>query len=146
MEIHYTGNFLPWHRWFTWSYEKALRDECGYNGYQPVCPQIFLMSMYTADDTISTGIGPNTLPLPKTRRYSTAAPPAWEAMARASSTMDLSLSLLMESTFFHCRPELEAVSSRPDHLLTCQSTWDQSEDLMAQHLARMADWDIIHAG
>jgi hypothetical protein len=37
LEIHYTGNFLPWHRWFTWSYENALRSECGYKGYQPVC-------------------------------------------------------------------------------------------------------------
>ena len=36
LEIHYTGNFLPWHRWFTWSYENALRSECGYKGYQPV--------------------------------------------------------------------------------------------------------------
>jgi tyrosinase len=36
LDIHFTGNFLPWHRWFTYSYEKALRDECGYKGYQPV--------------------------------------------------------------------------------------------------------------
>ncbi|KAM0715186.1 hypothetical protein Q7P37_009651 [Cladosporium fusiforme] len=33
--IHFTGNFLPFHRWFTHSYEKALREECGYEGYQP---------------------------------------------------------------------------------------------------------------
>ncbi|KAH7311288.1 hypothetical protein B0I35DRAFT_437840 [Stachybotrys elegans] len=33
--IHFTGNFLPWHRWFVYQYEKALRDECGYQGYQP---------------------------------------------------------------------------------------------------------------
>ena len=37
MEIHYTGNFLSWHRYFTWLYEKALREECGYTGTQPVC-------------------------------------------------------------------------------------------------------------
>lgn len=36
LQIHYTGNFQPWHRFFTWSYEKALREECGYKGYQPV--------------------------------------------------------------------------------------------------------------
>jgi len=35
MEIHYTGNFLSWHRYFTWLYEKALREECGYTGSQP---------------------------------------------------------------------------------------------------------------
>jgi tyrosinase len=33
--IHYTGNFLGWHRYFTWQYEQALRNECGYKGYQP---------------------------------------------------------------------------------------------------------------
>ncbi|KAM7210980.1 hypothetical protein V8F06_013636 [Rhypophila decipiens] len=35
MEIHYTGNFLSWHRYFTWLYEEALRNECGYKGAQP---------------------------------------------------------------------------------------------------------------
>ncbi|CAG7565237.1 unnamed protein product [Fusarium equiseti] len=34
-EIHYTGNFLSWHRYFTWLYEEALRNECGYKGTQP---------------------------------------------------------------------------------------------------------------
>ncbi|KAK6437493.1 hypothetical protein LTR95_006310 [Oleoguttula sp. CCFEE 5521] len=33
--IHATGNFLSWHRYFTWAYETALRNECGYQGYQP---------------------------------------------------------------------------------------------------------------
>ncbi|KAI1426985.1 hypothetical protein F5Y12DRAFT_223882 [Xylaria sp. FL1777] len=35
LSIHGTGNFLTWHRYFTWSYETALRNECGYTGYQP---------------------------------------------------------------------------------------------------------------
>ncbi|OIW22959.1 Di-copper centre-containing protein [Coniochaeta ligniaria NRRL 30616] len=33
--IHGTANFLSWHRFFTWTYEQALRNECGYTGYQP---------------------------------------------------------------------------------------------------------------
>jgi len=33
--IHGTANFLSWHRYFTWSFEQALRNECGYTGYQP---------------------------------------------------------------------------------------------------------------
>ncbi|KAH6450176.1 hypothetical protein HBI57_187410 [Parastagonospora nodorum] len=33
--IHNTGNFLPWHRWFTYAYEQTLRNECGYKGYHP---------------------------------------------------------------------------------------------------------------
>lgn len=28
--IHGTGSFLSWHRYFTWTYEQALRTECGY--------------------------------------------------------------------------------------------------------------------
>lgn len=36
LSIHYTGNFLSWHRYFTWLYEEALREECGYTGTQPV--------------------------------------------------------------------------------------------------------------
>ncbi|KAF8966549.1 hypothetical protein BDZ97DRAFT_1756424 [Flammula alnicola] len=34
--IHYVGNFLPWHRYFTAVYEKALREECGYSGAHPL--------------------------------------------------------------------------------------------------------------
>ncbi|KAF4452131.1 hypothetical protein F53441_4968 [Fusarium austroafricanum] len=33
--IHGTGNFFTWHRYYTWAYEKALQDECGYKGTQP---------------------------------------------------------------------------------------------------------------
>lgn len=33
--IHNTANFLTWHRYFTWAFEQALRNECGYTGYQP---------------------------------------------------------------------------------------------------------------
>jgi tyrosinase len=29
------GTFLAWHRYFTWQYEQALRNECGYRGSQP---------------------------------------------------------------------------------------------------------------
>ncbi|KAL2268832.1 hypothetical protein VTJ83DRAFT_3678 [Remersonia thermophila] len=35
MTIHGTGNFLSWHRYYTWAFEQALRNECGYNGTQP---------------------------------------------------------------------------------------------------------------
>ncbi|KAK6067544.1 hypothetical protein SCUP234_11542 [Seiridium cupressi] len=33
--IHACGAFLSWHRYFTWTFEQALRDECGYTGYLP---------------------------------------------------------------------------------------------------------------
>lgn len=32
---HFTGLFLPWHRWFLTAFETALRNECGYTGYLP---------------------------------------------------------------------------------------------------------------
>ncbi|KAI1385398.1 Di-copper centre-containing protein [Hypoxylon trugodes] len=35
LNIHYSGTFLAWHRWFTWTYEQALKNECGYTGSQP---------------------------------------------------------------------------------------------------------------
>jgi len=35
LTIHGTGNFLSWHRYYTWSFEQALKAECGYKGTQP---------------------------------------------------------------------------------------------------------------
>lgn len=35
LTVHESGKFLSWHRYFVYGYEKALREECGYNGYQP---------------------------------------------------------------------------------------------------------------
>ncbi|KAF8602085.1 Di-copper centre-containing protein [Ceratobasidium sp. AG-I] len=32
---HFTGLFLPWHRWYLRAFENALRDECEYPGYLP---------------------------------------------------------------------------------------------------------------
>lgn len=36
LTIHYTANFLAWHRYFMWLYEQALKQECGYTGVSPV--------------------------------------------------------------------------------------------------------------
>ncbi|PSN60538.1 Di-copper centre-containing protein [Corynespora cassiicola Philippines] len=33
--IHWVGHFILWHRYFVATFEKALRDECGYTGGQP---------------------------------------------------------------------------------------------------------------
>ncbi|KAL2863121.1 tyrosinase family protein [Aspergillus lucknowensis] len=33
--IHWVGHFALWHRYFVATYEKALREECGYTGAQP---------------------------------------------------------------------------------------------------------------
>jgi tyrosinase len=34
-KVHGTGSFFAWHRHLVWLYETALREECGYSGYQP---------------------------------------------------------------------------------------------------------------
>lgn len=36
---HTKAHLFPAHRLFIWAYEKALREECGYTGYQPVSLQ-----------------------------------------------------------------------------------------------------------
>jgi tyrosinase len=33
--VHFTGTFLPWHRYVLWVYESTLRDECGWDMGQP---------------------------------------------------------------------------------------------------------------
>jgi hypothetical protein len=36
--LHSPINLFAAHRYFIYIYEKALREECGYQGYQPVSP------------------------------------------------------------------------------------------------------------
>jgi hypothetical protein len=111
LDIHFTGNFLPWHRWFTYSYEKALRDECGYRGYQPVrLPSQCHKTIWETNSLISTGTGRNTLLRLKTLPYSTAALPALVATAKASSTKALFSWLRMESALYQFHLELEVAS------------------------------------
>ncbi|KAH9986888.1 Di-copper centre-containing protein [Russula compacta] len=33
--IHFTGLFLPWHRWFVHVFEESLKSKCGYTGASP---------------------------------------------------------------------------------------------------------------
>ncbi|KAF7349069.1 Di-copper centre-containing protein [Mycena venus] len=33
--IHFTGLFLPWHRWYVAVYESALKSRCGFTGTSP---------------------------------------------------------------------------------------------------------------
>ncbi|CAE6450660.1 unnamed protein product [Rhizoctonia solani] len=34
-QIHYTGFFLPWHRWYTNQHVTQLKKQCGYKGVMP---------------------------------------------------------------------------------------------------------------
>lgn len=52
------GNFLSWHRYFTFAYEQALIKECGYNGTQPVSLTSTFISgikMLMSDNSTGTG-------------------------------------------------------------------------------------------
>ncbi|KAI5861276.1 hypothetical protein GGS23DRAFT_160792 [Durotheca rogersii] len=33
--VHWVGHFLPWHRYYLWKFEQALRKECSYGGSLP---------------------------------------------------------------------------------------------------------------
>jgi tyrosinase len=33
--IHWTGHFLPWHRWYIHVFEKSLKEKCGFTGVSP---------------------------------------------------------------------------------------------------------------
>ncbi|KAK7046422.1 hypothetical protein R3P38DRAFT_3307777 [Favolaschia claudopus] len=35
LQIHFTGLFLPWHRWYVAVYESALKERCGFKGVSP---------------------------------------------------------------------------------------------------------------
>jgi tyrosinase len=63
LEIHGTGNFLTWHRYFVWAYENALKKECNYKGAQPYWnyfahqDDISKSPVYDGSDTSMSGDG-----------------------------------------------------------------------------------------
>lgn len=60
-DIHWVGHFILWHRYFVATYEKALRDECGYLGGQPYVQRIFgLIDCSVIDLLAGIGIGRRT--------------------------------------------------------------------------------------
>ena len=40
-QLHDNLHLFAAHKYYTWVYEQALRNECNYTGYQPVCPLAF---------------------------------------------------------------------------------------------------------
>lgn len=122
LSIHLTGNFLPWHRWLIHEYERALREECGYKGYQPVCipcmKRGYLNRAFT-DTRNSTGTGPNIPQRQKNLPSSTVILIAWVGMETLSLTTDVSashrkISLSLDSGC-GCLPALEAALLPQDH-------------------------------
>ncbi|KAI0291784.1 Di-copper centre-containing protein [Multifurca ochricompacta] len=60
--IHFTGLFLPWHRWYVHVYEQALKSKCGYTGASPYwnwtidAPDFFESSFWKDSNPLS-GLG-----------------------------------------------------------------------------------------
>ncbi|KAN0118256.1 Di-copper centre-containing protein [Russula decolorans] len=60
--IHFTGQFLPWHRWYLYVFEQSLKYRCGYNGVSPYwnwsidAPDFFESSFWKDSDPLS-GLG-----------------------------------------------------------------------------------------
>ncbi|CCO30157.1 hypothetical protein BN14_04181 [Rhizoctonia solani AG-1 IB] len=44
-QIHYTGLFLPWHRWFVNAHVQQLKAQCGYKGVMPYWVQTLLLDL-----------------------------------------------------------------------------------------------------
>ncbi|KAI5776378.1 tyrosinase central domain-containing protein [Geopyxis carbonaria] len=63
LSIHGTANFLTWHRYFTWTFEQALRNECGYTGHQPywnwgrTANSLLTSAMFDGSSTSMSGDG-----------------------------------------------------------------------------------------
>ncbi|KAH8978459.1 Di-copper centre-containing protein [Lactarius akahatsu] len=62
IRIHFTGLFLPWHRWYVYLFENALKSKCGYTGVSPYwnwtidAPDYFESSFWKDSDPQS-GLG-----------------------------------------------------------------------------------------
>ncbi|KAI0271789.1 Di-copper centre-containing protein [Russula aff. rugulosa BPL654] len=60
--IHWTGLFLPWHRWYIHFFEKSLKKKCKYTGVSPYwnwtidAPDFFESSFWKDSDPMS-GLG-----------------------------------------------------------------------------------------
>ncbi|KAK2623544.1 hypothetical protein QTJ16_007098 [Diplocarpon rosae] len=62
--VHFTSQFYTWHRLFTHLYEKALREECGYTGYQPYWDwsSTTTLAAHPLFDGSATSLGGNGVP------------------------------------------------------------------------------------
>jgi tyrosinase len=61
-QIHFTGQFFPWHRWFVYAVEGALKSKCGFNGVSPywnwtIDAPDFYESSFWKDSNPQSGLG-----------------------------------------------------------------------------------------
>lgn len=60
--IHFTGLFLPWHRWYVYLFENTLKSKCGYTGVSPywnwtIDAPDFFESSFWKDSNPQSGLG-----------------------------------------------------------------------------------------
>jgi len=60
--IHFTGQFLPWHRWYVYVFEESLKNKCGYTGVSPywnwtIDAPDFYESSFWKDSDPESGLG-----------------------------------------------------------------------------------------
>lgn len=106
--IHGKGLFLTWHRCFAWVYEQALRNECGYKRYQPVCSATVSIPQTELD---STGIDSVALIMSRSRQYSMAMTPVWVVTAYMWHAMEALLVFVPPSS--HLEKEADALPVAP---------------------------------
>jgi len=64
------ANFLSWHRYYEWSWERVLREECNFKGVQPVLSPILPLPISNSPLTPAPlvlglgkmGLGPRKVP------------------------------------------------------------------------------------
>lgn len=100
-----------------WTYEKALRDECGYTGYQPVG---FVLFQNTNVDLFSTGLGESILPTLSPLHYLMAVTQAsveTEDRMRGVLPRDLSRSK------YSSPPQSQVLSTKADRVQFHSKPW-----------------------
>ena len=57
VKTHGVAISMPWHRYFIWVWEQALRQECGYRGHLPLVPLFRNLKSEISDHGLDIGIG-----------------------------------------------------------------------------------------
>lgn len=94
--IHGNGPFLTWHRYFVWAYEQALRNECGYKGYQPVSLNLSTACKFrilTHSPSASTGTGLHMRITSTSPPFLTGVTPVWVVTANFLHTTEALLAV-----------------------------------------------------
>ncbi|MCJ1477119.1 hypothetical protein MMC13_005790 [Lambiella insularis] len=120
--VHLDAVFLGWHRSYVWLYENALREECGYNGYQPYwdwTKSVNNISAYTLFDGSEYSIGGDGIynnstgdynlgPIPISALFNQELPSNWTQLnnhcLRRDSNVPVAQRVSNATAVAHCLP------------------------------------------